>query len=1114
MERQRTLDSTQITFLFTDIEGSTRLWDEVPAEMALALARHDAVLRQAIAAYDGIVFKTIGDAFCAAFDSASEAVQAILAAQYALDTTVWETPRPIKVRMALHTGGAERRDGDFFGPSLNRVARLLSTGHGGQMLLSRATRDLLPDQLLVDYPLRDLGIHRLKDLVRPEQIFQLDAPGRPQIFAPLKTQDIRLGNLPTPTTPIIGRTREVGDTIQLANQPGSALITLLGPGGTGKTRLAIEVASAVAGRFPDGAWFVDLAPIEDSDAVLPTISRTLGVVDQGGQHPTDTLCSYLREKRLLLVLDNCEQVIDAAPAIGRLLSESTALQLIVTSRTPLQLRGEREYLLSPLLLSGEGTSPALQLLIERAQAVRPDFQLTEANAAALAQICRRLDGMPLAIELAAARLRTFSPERLLQQLERPLAALTGGARDLPARQQTMTAAIAWGYRLLAPAEQQLLAQLAIFSGGWSTEAAAAICLVDDTTTTDNLLARLAMQSMILIEYDPSGEIRYRMLEPIRAYAAEQLSAATNSALLRDRHTAYFVEWADAAYFGLSSADDLEWLALIETEAENLREALTDACITRPDLLRSLRLTGALWQYWMLRGRFTEGEPWMMHAIRSADAIDWQASDIDIALLSAAARVYFGAARGRVLGLHRDALTNSQRAELAFRLALRADDLTLLARALVTLGRRASGYEEIDQGLLAIATARAAESTVFEAQVLLQIDQAFDLRERGEHDMAIALAHRIAVHVPQVRSTLLRMDLFASLGKFFVFEPGYEQQADAFYADAHRLAVDANVGSTAPAFLFQRMYIAIGCGRYDDADRVNRERQQIEQKLGKSEGVGNCAIYLGYSAMVRGRRADAEIQYAHNLQLVAPIEDQDYHAWALLNSGWCALEFGDMPATYNWLHTVDTLIARRSWPGLPASRDEFHYATTVLGLDAIVIERPLTPLISDAPWCFAAYLQARHLLCRGELSAARALLDRLIDALPRFSLVHLHLFDRLRFQILAAQVAALSGAPRLAAERLVWVIETALRVDSRLQLVRALDAALLLIAPRDPAAAAQLLAANRARLDELQASRTPFEDQLLQRFVMPYCAPDASSGVLLPEAAAGLARASLQTIGTQ
>jgi predicted ATPase/class 3 adenylate cyclase len=627
------LPTGTITFLFTDIQGSTKLWEQHPQAMQAALTRHNDILQHAIERHDGYVFKTVGDAFCASFDVASNALAAALAAQRALLDEPWGETGRLRVRMALHTGTAEVHHGDYAGLSLSHVARILSTGHGDQILLSRVTEELVHGHLPPDVLLLDLGAHQLKDIARPEYIFQVVMPGLPSRFPALKTIDRRSSNLPAQMTPLIGRVQEVTAVCASLRRPQVRLLNLIGPGGTGKTRLGLQVASDLFDEFESGIYFVALTSINVPTLVATTIAQTLGLRESSGQPVVESLKDFLRDKHLLLLLDNFEQVVEAAPLLAELLAAAPRLKMLITSRAVLHLSGEYAFPVPPLALPDpshfQGTAAdvvstlshytAVELFIQRAQAVKPDFQVTSANAAAVAEICARLDGLPLAIELAAARSKLFAPQALLARLSSRLKLLVGGGQDRPARQQTLRSAIDWSYDLLDAAEQMLFRQLGVFAGGCAVEAVEAVCDTVGGLPIDVLegLSSLVDKSLLRQEAGPDGEPHFKMLETIREYALERIDMSGEAATLQYRHATYFLHLAEQAEPELYRAEQRAWLERLETEHDNLRAALAWSQNAPSDADVGLRLVAALWVFWWKHGYISEGRDWLAGALERA-----------------------------------------------------------------------------------------------------------------------------------------------------------------------------------------------------------------------------------------------------------------------------------------------------------------------------------------------------------------------------------------------------------------------------------------------------------------------------------------------------------------
>ena len=617
-----------MTFLFTDIEGSTKLAQDLRGERWTAiLARHRELIRSAIRSVGGHEEKTEGDAFIAVFRRPSDAVKAAVDAQRGLATEPWPDDVTLRVRMGLHSGdGALDADGEYVGADVHRAARVAAAGHGGQVLLSETTSALIADELPEGVGIRGLGEHRLKDL-RPERICQLVIDGLQADFPPIRSLDRQPNNLPTQLTSFIGREAELGEATRLLAT--TRLLTLTGPGGTGKTRLSLQLAADVAHEFEDGVWFVLLEPVRDPSLVASRIASALGLVETGGRSALDILTQRLSGRHALLVLDNFEQVIEAAPVVADLLRSSDRLSLIVTSRAALRVSGEQEYpvpglpvprdilALSDLqklnLPSGErdlapgaiSQYEAVRLFIARAVAVRPSFTVTNENAPAVAGICSRLHGMPLAIELAAARIKVLSPEAILERLEHQLGVLAAGSRDVPERQQTLRGAIAWSYDLLDEGERRLLWRLAVFVGGCDLETAEDICgpaAEIGCEVVDGLMS-LTDQSLVRTE-EMDGVTRFRLLDTIREFAAEQLAASGEREEIERRHTAAFLALAQTAAAELSGRDQRRWLGRLELDHDNIRGVI-DRATAAEDPAVAIGIGFSMWRYWQKRGHLAE-----------------------------------------------------------------------------------------------------------------------------------------------------------------------------------------------------------------------------------------------------------------------------------------------------------------------------------------------------------------------------------------------------------------------------------------------------------------------------------------------------------------------------
>jgi len=602
-----------VTFLFTDIEGSSRLWERFPVDMGPALARHDALLRGAIEARGGVVFKTVGDAFCAAFSSPASAMESALAAQAALFAEDWGRVGPVRVRMGLHAGPAEFRDQDYFGGTLNRTARISSAGHGGQILVSQ----VLPEILRLDFPdlgFVPLGDFRLRNLTSVERIYQVHAPGLPAQFPPLRLQLSLPHNLPAPTTSFIGRIAEMEEVKSLLGR--GRMLTLLGTGGTGKTRLAIEVGREALEAFPDGVWLVELATLDQESDLLEAVAGVLGVREEHGRTLAETLASFLCARRVLLLLDNCEHILPiVAREVKALQSACLQLHVLATSRQALHVPGEVTYPLRPLPAFDVWQRPrdrpvsagdiaafdSVRLFLDRARAVVPAFELTDANAPDIARICWRLDGIPLALELAAARLRVLSPAQISERLNDRFQLIKGHA-VLP-HQQTLRALIDWSYDLLSAPEKRLFHRLGVFAGGRTLEAVEAVC-PDPGEDLLDLLQQLADKSLIFVEDGGDGP-RYTLLESVWQYAREKLSGSGEMAEMQDRHLTYFLERARQAAPHLTGLDPAPALRALSADFLNLRFALEWAAVRPGGAGPGLQLLAALERYWEICGSLEE-----------------------------------------------------------------------------------------------------------------------------------------------------------------------------------------------------------------------------------------------------------------------------------------------------------------------------------------------------------------------------------------------------------------------------------------------------------------------------------------------------------------------------
>ncbi len=622
------LPAGTVTFLFTDIEGSTRLLKDLGDRYAGVLAEYRQLLRTAVQERGGKEVDSQGDALFVAFQSARDALTAAVAAQRAIIIRTWPDGASLQVRMGLHTGEALAAETGYVGLDVHRTARICAVGHGGQILLSQTTRELVADDLPAGMSLRDLGEHRLKDLARTQRLYQVVVEDLPADFPLLKSLDALPNNLPRQLTSFVGREREMADIRRLLST--TCLLTLTGASGSGKTRLALQVSADLLEEFPDGVWWVELAALSDPALVPQTVASTLSVREQSGRPMTETLLDHFRPKKILIVLDNCEHLLSTcAQLAGSLLRSCPHLKILATSREGLSITGETLYPIPSLSLPDLQRLPpvehltryeSVRLFIERTMAVLPAFTMTSRNAQAVVQVCQRLDGIPLAIELAAARTKVLPVEQIAARLDDRFRFLTGGSRTALPRHQTLRAAMDWGYDLLSEQERGLLRRLSVFAGGWTLEDAEAVCVGEGVEATDvlNLLTHLVDKSLVVAE-ERDGTGRYRLLETVRQYSRDRLLESREAAEVRRQHRDWYLAMAERAEPELQGPQQRVWLDRLETEHDNLRAALEWSSTEDEGTDAGLRLAGALRRFWLMHGHWSEGRGWLERALARGSA---------------------------------------------------------------------------------------------------------------------------------------------------------------------------------------------------------------------------------------------------------------------------------------------------------------------------------------------------------------------------------------------------------------------------------------------------------------------------------------------------------------
>jgi predicted ATPase/class 3 adenylate cyclase len=885
-----------MTFLMTDVEGSTRLWEQQREAMATALAKHDAVLRETIEAHHGQLVKSTGDGALANFRRAVEAVAAAIAIERRVTAEKWTTTEPLLVRVAVHSGEAEERAGDFFGPAVNRTARLLSIGHGGQILVSAATAELVRDDLPAELMLVDQGGHRLRGFDRPERVFQLSVPDLPSSFPPLRSERVARTNLPAQLTSFVGRGRELAELHELAAE--HRLVTLVGVGGTGKTRLMLEFAGQQVNGFRDGVWLAELASIGDSQLVVDQVGRSVGLAEEPGRATIETLTDFLRDKQLLLLMDNCEHVIAAAASVvERVLGSCPHVKVMASSREALGIRGEVAFSVPSLnlppgpakdplgaasLSSDEvAASEAVRLFAERARSASPGFKLDLDNAATVADICRRLDGIPLAIELAAARVNVLSVEEIDARLGDRFRLLTGGRRSLLPRQQTLQALIDWSWQLLSADDRQLLRRLSVFSGGWTLEAATLVTasngeLSDQLATLDGL-SRLVDRS--LVQVDHAEITRYRLLETIRQYASDRLVEANEADATRAAHFAFFYDLALAAEQPLIGPDMIDWLDRLDREIDNLRAALEWAMEASPD--RAIRMSLALAAYWRVRSFGSEP---VDRLTRAADAAlarprelhgTGRETTIVTARIAAAAALAHASWGNPPMGVHYG--------NEALALARELDDPRAILDALGSRATASVFAGNPDEAMKMTEEALGLATSLDDPWVMAMINLGRALAMAAEGEIAgahLALEEATAAARRSGNPFVLAFDAL-SRGRLAAFLRDAASARSAFgeAAEIYRQMGDRRFELVARSDLGHALRRA---GELDEAEALYRETIREWQRMGNRGAIANQLESFAFVALARhdGRHAALLLGCAEELRRAVaapmlPLEEMEY-----------------------------------------------------------------------------------------------------------------------------------------------------------------------------------------------------------------------------------------------
>lgn len=853
--------SGTITFLFSDIEASTGRWEKNAEQMKIAFRCHEQIMRASMSEHGGYVYKMIGDAFQVAFNTALDALGAAISAQRALHTETWGDLEPLKVRMALHTGVVEERGDDYVGPLLNRAARLMNAGHGGQVLISQATFELLRDVLPNDVIVRDLGAHRLKDLARQEHIYQLEALDLESVFPPLRTLDSHPNNLPLQMTSFVGREREFDEVKHLLEI--SRLVTLTGSGGAGKTRLALQLAADLVDEFDHGVWWVDLAALEDPELASQAVAGVLSVRDETQRPLLETLGEHLRNKHLLLILDNCEHIIESCACLAdELLRASLGLRILATSREALRISGEHTYPVLSLNTPDPAHLPdlerlyqydAVRLFIDRAVAVSPSFSVDNNIAPTVAEICYRLDGIPLAIELAAARVGVLPIEMVLARLDDRFRLLSRGDRSVLPRHQTLAAVIDWSYNLLRDDECTLFRRLGVFVGGWTIEAAEGVCCGDriEKCNVFELLTSLAEKSMVQID-QTTHDNRYRMLETVRQYALHKTISDGEIEPIKKRFVKYYLNLIEEGEQRAHHESESAIPKLLAVDLENFRAAL-HWTIQNPATYEDagLRLAGSLWTVWWTIGYLNEGREWLDKAIRvfqsvgaprakaltNAGCISWQQGDYKIAekYFCEAIDIYQNTAVK-----DREGLANATHmyGHVVF-------DLQDYAQARNYFEQSLMIFREIDNK----ANIVTLESDV--GNIDYHVGDYHSAKEKYIECLEIS---REMGDRALIAANLLR------LGNIYRLESDYEKAGD-LYNESLVITREMEWNLELASNLHRLGYVSQSRGDFQAAAELFSESLDMQQEMGNKQGIAECLAGLAGLAVVCGKVKEGIRLYA-------------------------------------------------------------------------------------------------------------------------------------------------------------------------------------------------------------------------------------------------------------